>query len=70
VKPAGCPEMPITYAVNVAPHLRHALSLRTRRMERRRQLHAPHGGARSLLIVTVGCLLFWAAVAYGVRSLF
>jgi hypothetical protein len=62
--------MPITYAVDVAPHLRHALSLRARRMERQRQLHAHDGGARSLFIVTVGCLLFWAAVAYGVRFLF
>ena len=62
--------MAITYAVDVAPHLRRALELRARRSERWKQLHEHEGRAEFWQMAIPGCLLFWALVAYGIRSFF
>lgn len=59
----------LTYALDVAPHLRRALSFRVRRLARQTSQHEQRGRARWLRIVTWASLLFWGLVAYAIYSL-
>lgn len=61
--------MAITYEFDVAPHMRRALALRSRRLQRVFYLRRHHGRALFWQIALPACLMFWAALGYGIRTL-
>ena len=60
----------ISYAFDVAPHLRKLLELRARREERWQYLHEHDGRATFWQIAILSCIAFWVLVAYGLYSTF
>lgn len=59
------PESTISYALDVAPHLRKLFELRARREERRRELHDHRDRAIFWRLAIPSCIAIWVLAVYG-----
>lgn len=61
--------MAIVYQIDIAPHQKRLMAIRTQRLERWHQLHDHDGRAAFWIVTAVALALFWSGIGYAIDRL-
>lgn len=61
--------MALVYQLDIAPHQKRLMAIRSKRLERWHRLHAHDGRATFWLTIIPALVLFWAAIGYAIDQM-